>query len=231
MKSSTTPRVAIVEDEEDIRELLRDTLQEAGCEVFLFGKVEDFRVHLEKDLPDALILDLMLPGESGIEFCKKLRRDARTERLPLLMLTAKATELDKVLGFELGADDYVTKPFSPRELAARVKALLRRSETQAERPSEVLTLGSIRIDRSRYKTFVDSVEVPLTTTEFKLLLILVEHREWVLTRNQILEKLWGNDKFVIDRTIDVHIRHLREKLGEAGNRIRNIRGVGYKIED
>ena len=230
-KDGSKSRVAVVEDEEDLRELISETLQEAGCQVKLFANAEDFRLSLDTETPECLILDLMLPGENGLELCKRLRRDHRTERLPLLLLTAKSSELDKVLGFELGADDYVTKPFSPRELAARVRALLRRSDVTKEQPGDVRQVGeSLRIDLSRHKVFVEDHEVALTTTEFRLLAVLAENPDWVFSRTQILERLWGHDKFVIDRTIDVHIRHLREKLGRAGGLIKNIRGVGYKIE-
>jgi two-component system phosphate regulon response regulator PhoB/two-component system alkaline phosphatase synthesis response regulator PhoP len=178
-----------------------------------------------------ILLDLMLPGENGLDICKQIRKDSKTNGVPVIFLTAKTDEIDRVLGFELGADDYVTKPFSLRELVGRIKAILRRSEKQAVSEGNLLLVGKrLKIDVGQYKVFVDEGEIALTTTEFRILTILAENPAWVFSRQQILEKLWGHDKFVIDRTIDVHIRHLREKLGDVGLLIKNIRGIGYKIE-
>ncbi len=223
--------VAVLDDEEDIVELLTGNLVEAGFKVRGFTHPKDFLAFLEETTPDLVVLDLMLPGENGLEICKRLRKSPATESLPILMLTAKTEEIDRILGFELGADDYMTKPFSSRELIARIKAIFRRVSAPDKRNGVVLSVGdTLKIDTNKYKVYVEDKEVTLTTTEFRILTILTENREWVLSRQQILEKLWGNDKYVIDRTIDVHIRHLREKLGNGGHFIKNIRGVGYKIE-
>lgn len=226
-----TAQIAVLDDEEDIVELLTGNLGEAGFKARGFTHPKDFMAYLEEHTPDLVVLDLMLPGESGLEICKRLKKAPATESIPILMLTAKTEEIDRILGFELGADDYMTKPFSTRELIARVKAILRRTSVEGRKNGVVLSVGDcLKIDTNKYKVFVDDKEVVLTTTEFRILTILTENREWVLSRQQILEKLWGNDKYVIDRTIDVHIRHLREKLGHAGRFVKNIRGVGYKVE-
>jgi len=229
--SQPKPRIAALDDEEDILELLRSTLGPAGFQLATYARPADFLASLSREVPSALLLDLMMPGMGGFDVCKKLRIDPRTELLPVIMLTARADEIDKVLAFELGVDDYVTKPFSPRELVSRVKAVLRRTENLGAKKAETLRLGDLLVlDLSRVKCWVKGVEVVLTTTEFRLLAALVEHKEMVLARDRILEKLWNNEKFVTARTIDVHIKHLRTKLGEAGAAIKNIRGMGYKIE-
>lgn len=225
------PHLVALDDEEDILDLLKSTLAPAGFKLSAFTRPADLLTFLQQETPSLILLDLMLPGMNGLEVCKRIRKDPRTERVPVLMLTARADEIDKVLAFELGVDDYVTKPFSPRELVSRVKAVLRRSEGTPAKAADTLTLGEVLVlDLSRVKCWVRGAEVPLTTTEFRLLAALVEHKEMVLSRAQLLEKLWNNEKFVIPRTIDVHIRHLRSKLGEAGDLIKNIRGMGYKIE-
>jgi DNA-binding response OmpR family regulator len=220
--------VAVVDDEPDIVELVSVNLARAGYEVLGFGGAEDFFESLEKRQPDIILLDLMLPDMDGLEICRILKRDDRWSSIPVIMLTARSGEIDKVLGLELGADDYVTKPFSPRELLARVKAVLRR------RPGgpagRRLDLGVLAIDTARYEVRVGGKRVELTPTEFRLLSFLASSRGYVFTRDEILDHLWGREKAVIDRTVDVHVRNLREKLGTAGRLIKNVRGVGYKIE-
>ncbi len=173
----------------------------------------------------------MLPDHDGFEICKILKKDNKTSGVPIIMLTAKGEEMDKVLGLELGADDYITKPFSPRELVARVKAVLRRLERKQEKNKVISINNIIHVDMQKYKVFIKDKEIKLTTTEFNILTILAQHRGWVLSRDQLLDHLWGDEKIVVDRTIDVHIRHLREKLGKYSNVIKNIRGVGYKLEE
>lgn len=229
-RSEKLPRlVAIVDDEPDILELVALNLTRAGFRTETFTTAQDFYDFLENHLPDLVILDLMLPDVDGLDICRLLKNQPRTAAIPIIMLTARSEETDRVLGLELGADDYVTKPFSARELAARVKSVLRRHEKSAT--EEKLSLrGIIKIDPQRHEVEVDGKKIDLTTTEFRLLLILAKKPGWVFTRNQILNNLWGEEKAVIDRTVDVHIKHLRSKLGKAGNLIRNIRGIGYKIE-
>jgi two-component system phosphate regulon response regulator PhoB/two-component system alkaline phosphatase synthesis response regulator PhoP len=222
-------RIAIVEDDPDILKLVAQTLEKAGFHIRRYVNGKELMRSLTKETPDLLVLDLMLPDMDGLEICRNLRAQAATEKLPIIILTARVEEMDRVLGLEMGADDYVTKPFSTRELLARVKAVLRR-RSPMETP-KVLELGEmLRIDPERYEVFVNHIRVELTTTEFKLLQILAEKPGRVFSREQLLNRLWGNDKLVIDRTIDVHVKNLREKLGEAGKLIKNIRAVGYKIE-
>lgn len=182
---------------------------------------------LENEHPDLLILDLMLPDVDGLEICKDLKNN-KNINFPIIMLTAKDDEFDKVLGLELGADDYVTKPFSIRELLARVKAVLRR-KVETSGNSIIIIDEILRIDLQKYEVSVNNNIVSLTATEFKLLRIFAENRGLVFSRERLLAKLWGDDKLVVNRTIDVHIKNLREKLGEAGKYIINVRGVGYKI--
>jgi two-component system phosphate regulon response regulator PhoB/two-component system alkaline phosphatase synthesis response regulator PhoP len=221
--------IAIVDDEPDILELVSGTLERAGFRTVEFPDAERFHRWLDDHLPDLLLLDLMLPDADGLEICRRLRAEPRTAAVPVVMLTAKAGETDKVLGLELGADDYVTKPFSPRELVARVKAVLRRREAPAPGTPREVAPG-LAIDANRFSALVDGARVDLTTTEFRILDVLAEHPGWVHSRDDILNRLWGHDKSVIDRTVDVHITNLRRKLGRAGALIKNVRGVGYKLE-
>jgi len=223
--------VAVVDDEPDILELIGLHLSRSGFAVKPFAAGRPLLHFLEKHVPDLLVLDLMLPDADGLEICKSLKRDARTRALPILMLTAKGEKPDIVLGLEFGADDYMVKPFSPAELVARVKAILRRSSKADHGENELVRVGSrLVIDLNRHAALVNDQTVSLTSTEFSILLILSRNPGWVFTREKILDALWGDEKAVIDRTIDVHITHLREKLGPAGSMIQNIRGVGYKIE-
>lgn len=226
-------RLAIVDDEPDILELVAIHTGRAGFDTSTYATAADFLASLESVVPDLLVLDLMLPDANGLDLCKRLRKEQRTARLPVIMLTALGEEADRIVGLEIGADDYVSKPFSPRELVARIKAVLRRSE---EPPGEGGDAGLIRVgdalvvDASRFVATVGGEDAGLTSTEFRILAILAAHPGRVFTREQILEKLWGNEKAVLDRTVDVHIRHIREKLGSASSMVKNVRGVGYKIE-
>lgn len=220
--------VAVLEDEGDIRELIQDALQRAGFKTFGFSKGEDFLRFLRDQQPDLLILDLLLPDGDGLDICKYLRSNPSTMHLPILIVTARGAEEDRVLGLELGADDYLVKPFSLKELVARVKALLRRPAYKQE---GVWVKGLLYVDFKRYEAFVAGHRVDLTPTEFKILQILVSRKGWVFSRSQLLDHLWGTDKAVSERTIDVHVKNLREKLGEAGKFIKSVRGVGYKIQE
>ncbi len=208
-------------------ELVSLHLKKSGYMVRKFTHAEDLYKMLKNESPDLLILDLMLPDIDGIDVCKYLRNEKRVD-FPIIMLTAKDDEFDKVLGLELGADDYVTKPFSIRELLARVKAVLRRSSETTT--NNIITIENIlKIDLQKYEVTVEDKPVSLTATEFKLLRIFAEKPGLVYSRDRLLAKLWGDDKLVVNRTIDVHIKNLREKLGPAGKYIINVRGVGYKI--
>lgn len=221
--------IAVVEDEPDISELISINLKKAGFSTKEFSDGKSFLSFLKSNSPDLVILDLMLPDTDGLEICKFLRNNEKHSRCRIIILTAKSEEIDKVLGLELGADDYVTKPFSPKELVARVKAVLRRGNDKLE--TTKITISSILvIDPEKYEAFVDKNKIELTSTEFRILQILTSHIGKVFTRDEILTKLWGDEKTVVDRTIDVHIKNLRDKLGKAAELIKNIRGVGYKLE-
>jgi len=222
--------IAIIEDEPDIVELVSIHLGRAGFTVKGFSSGKSFYAFLEKKTPDLLILDLMLPDIDGLEICKQMRRRDEWAAIPIIMLTAKSEETDKILGLEMGADDYVTKPFAPKERVARVKAVLRRQAPASANLKCIEITEKLSIDLSRHEVRVEQRPVDLTATEFRILELLATKKGWVFSREKILDHLWGAEKAVIDRTVDVHIRHLREKLGEAGRIIKNIRGVGYKLE-
>lgn len=221
--------IAVVDDEPDILNLLELHLKKAGFPVATFPDATSFYRFLENCTPRLIILDLMLPDVDGVDVCRYLKSESRFATIPIIMLTARQEESDRVLGLELGADDYVTKPFSPRELVARVRAILRRQEQPPTKPVTTIA-GVLTLDPHRHEVTVGGEKVNLTTTEFRILKILAEKPGWVFTREQLLNELWGNEKAVLDRTIDVHIRNLRAKLGKAGDLIRSIRGVGYKLE-
>lgn len=222
--------IAIVEDEPDIRELVSLHLKKSNFKVEEFATGHDLLAFLDKKIPDLVILDLMLPDLDGFDICREIRRNDRLSDIQVIMLTAKGEETDKIVGLELGADDYITKPFSPRELVARVKAVLRRHPGNEK--SKVVKIGdSLTVDLQKYLVFVDGEKIHTTTTEFKILEILCEKKGWVYSRRQMLNQMWGHNKIVVDRTIDVHVNNLRNKLGDAGRYIKNIRGVGYKIEE
>jgi two-component system phosphate regulon response regulator PhoB/two-component system alkaline phosphatase synthesis response regulator PhoP len=221
--------IFIVDDEPDILELVDVHLKKAGFKTKKFEDTTNLLNQIEITPPSLIILDLMLPFTDGMELCKHLKSDKDYSHIPIIMLTARSDEVDKVLGLELGADDYVTKPFSPRELTARVKAVLRRKR---DTESDIRVIGNVlRIDLNQHQVSVSGEKINLTGTEFKILQLLTSHIGWVFSRDKILDFLWGHEKIVIDRTVDVHINHLRQKLGKAGNIIQNVRGVGYKIDE
>ncbi len=222
--------IAVVEDEPDIRELVGLHLKKSGFQVEAFERAEPLFRSLEKKRPDLIILDLMLPDMDGLDVCRRLKKKSDWASIPIIILTAKSTETDKVLGLELGADDYQTKPFSPKELVARVRAVLRRPIRAAE--GAILSAGrGLVLDTVKHEVTVKGRKIELTPAEFKILQLLASGQGRVFSRDQILDHLWGQEKIVVDRTIDVHVRNLREKLGEAASLIKNIRGVGYKLEE
>lgn len=223
--------IYIVEDEPDIAELVILHLEKSGYRGKAFQNSKTFFQAVEKSVPDLVILDLMLEDMDGLEICKKIRSEKKLNTVSIVMLTAKSEEIDKVVGLELGADDYVTKPFSPKELMARIKAILRRRGDPLSTSHNLIRIGELlTIDSEKFQVLVHGQSIDLTSTEFKILEILANHPGWVFSREKILDYIWGYDKAVIDRTVDVHIRHLREKLGDAGHYIKNIRGMGYKLE-
>ncbi|MHC1717272.1 MAG: response regulator [Acidaminococcaceae bacterium] len=224
-------KVLVVDDEDNIRMLVRFNLEKAGyevCEAADGHKAIEMALDL---LPDIVILDLMLPGIDGLEVCRNLKRNPRTAALPIIMLTAKSDEIDRVIGLELGADDYMTKPFSQRELVARIKAVLRRSNVLSGNGEE-LTLGRLRMNFSQYEAWLDNEKLELTPKEYEMLKLLAENAGKVFSREQLLEKIWGYEYFGDTRTVDVHVRHLRAKLErvpEMAEAIETVRGVGYRL--
>ncbi len=224
------PLIYVIEDDEDINELLSYNFRKEGFDVRSFPNGKLAFEHLKEERPDVVVLDLMMPEIDGLEFCKLVRSDKEFENIPLIMLTAKSTEIDKIVGLELGADDYVTKPFSFRELLARVKAVLRRSKLSESGSSSVVKIGDLVIKPDKFQVFLEGKPVYLTTTQFKLLMALISAEGKVLSRDYILDNVWGWEKDVYDRTIDVHIKKLREALGKYGSCIKTVRGVGYKWE-
>ncbi len=223
--------IFVVEDEPDILQLIAINLNKAGYDLEKFTEAGPMITLLSRQIPDLIILDLMLPDFDGLDICKTLRNDTRYAEIPIIMVTAKTEELDIVLGLELGADDYITKPFSPRELTARVKTILRRGKRQIESARKQIIIGDmLTIDSAKYEVWVQAEKIALTSTEFLILKLLAEKPGWVFSREKILNALWSNEKDVFDRTVDVHMKNLRDKLGEAGRLIKSIRGVGYKLE-
>jgi len=227
--------IFVVDDEPDILKLIDVNLKKNNyiSETFLSADIFFKRIKVEK--PDLIILDIMLPDIDGLEICKILKKSTDYESIPIIMLTAKNDEYDIIIGLELGADDYMVKPFSVKELMSRIKAVLRRFDTRTNTDSskqnkEIIEIDNlITIDFNLHRVLVKGSVIELTKTEFDILTILSKKRGWVFSREQLLDMLWGDEKFVIDRTIDVHIKHLRDKLGDLGYLIKNVRGVGYKI--
>ena len=222
--------VLVIDDEKDLLELVRYNLEKEHLDVIT---ANDGQSGLEiglKHKPDLVLLDLMMPGMNGLEVCKQLRSDARTSRVPIIMLTAKAAETDKIVGLEMGADDYITKPFSVRELIARVRAVLRRTGPAAE-AAEVIRRGELQIDTAKHEVTYGGQRVSLTATEFRILEFLASRPGRVLSRDDIIDGALGRDASVFNRTIDVHITALRKKLGPGGQKIETVRGFGYKWAD
>lgn len=216
-----------LEDDDSIRELVIYTLRHSNLEAKGFSHPQDFWKAMEEKKPSLILLDIMLPGEDGLQILKRLRADYQTQKLPVMMITAKTTEYDKVSGLDMGADDYMAKPFGMMELVARVRALLRRGDDHTDQKSYVL--GCLEVCPARHEVKVDGEDITLTYKEFELLCMLLKHQGMVLSRDQILSQIWGYEFDGESRTVDVHIRTLRHKLGKAGDYIETVRGVGYKI--
>jgi two-component system alkaline phosphatase synthesis response regulator PhoP len=223
--------ILVVEDEEEILELLRYNLSKEGYKVTGVFSGEDALKETESKLPDLILLDLMLPGVDGLEVCKILKSDKETEHIPIVMLTAKGEEADIVTGLELGADDYITKPFSPRVLLARIKAVLRRKTREEVAETDIINIHNLVIHPGRHKVLVDGRPVSLTAGEFRLLHFLAGKPGWVFTRYQIVDAVHGEDYPVTDRSVDVQIVGLRKKLASAGKYIETVRGVGYRFKE
>ncbi|MGI9591192.1 MAG: response regulator [Myxococcota bacterium] len=223
-------RILVIDDEPDLLELVRVNLDQAGYQVDTALSGRAGLEQLRRTRPDLLVLDLMLPDVPGTDLCRQLRQDPEFAALPIIMLTAKADEVDRVVGFELGADDYVTKPFSPRELTLRVAAVLRRRATGSAAQGS-LEHNDLRLDPERHRCFLGSEEISLTAKEFELLRNLMSRPGRVMTRDLLLQQVWGSDITVTSRTIDTHLKRLREKLGRAGSLIETVRGLGYRFAE
>jgi two-component system, OmpR family, phosphate regulon response regulator PhoB len=223
--------ILIIEDEVDLATTLEYNLSREGYQTRLAHSGQDGLDAATRDpMPDAIILDLMLPDVSGTEVCRRLRESDRTRTIPVLMCTAKASEIDRVVGFEVGADDYIVKPFSVRELILRVRAVLRRLQRNETEPP-VVVFGRLRVDHEAHRVWVDEQEISLTALEFRLLHAFVARKGRVQTRDTLLSDVWGIDAEVTTRTVDTHVKRLREKLGDAGAYIETLRGVGYRFRD
>jgi DNA-binding response OmpR family regulator len=220
--------ISVVEDDDDIRAVVSAGLSREGFRTREFADGKTFLASLRAETPALVVLDVMLPDADGFAVCRALRADRATALLPVIMLTARGGESDRVLGLETGADDYVVKPFSPKELAARVRAVLRRG-AQGASATRIDAGGGLVIDVEAHEATLGGKPLELTAAEMQLLQLLASRPGWVFSREKILDRLWGNEKTVTDRSVDVHVKHLRDKLGGAGSRIVNVRGVGYKL--
>src|SRR5947209_721324 len=230
MSATSSNRILIIEDEPDVIDMLSINLRKADG--FTIATAADGATGLRaarEDPPALIILDLMLPKMPGLEVCKILKTDHATKHIPILMLTARAEEIDRIVGLEFGADDYVTKPFSPREMILRIKAILRRSA--AEQTEALMTAGAITIDPARHNVRTGNKDVDLTSIEFRLLRLLMQRRGRVQERDRLLNEVWGYERVIDTRTVDTHIQRLREKLGKAGHQIETVRGFGYRFRD
>ncbi len=230
MNSTSSNRILIVEDEQDVVDLLTLNLRKAGG--YVISTAADGAIGIKKareELPALIILDLMLPKMPGLEVCKVLKSDPATRHIPIIMLTAKAEEIDRIVGLEVGADDYVTKPFSPREIVLRIKAIMRRGKGEAA--EETMTFGTITVDPARHRVTVGGKVVRLTSVEFKLLCMLMQRRGRVQSRDRLLNEVWGYESIIDTRTVDTHVRRLRKKLGKAAEAIETVRGFGYRLRE
>ena len=230
MIKAANKKILVAEDEVDVLNLVAINLKSAGFNVL---KAEDGPTALEiarTAFPALIVLDLMLPGMSGIDVCKVLKSESATKLIPIIMLTAKAEEVDRIVGLELGADDYITKPFSPRELVLRVKSVIKRTDSSGP-IDHTLKIGDIQLDRARFEVLVKGKQLDFTATEFKLLALLMERRGRVQSRDTLLNDVWGYENLIDTRTVDTHIRRLREKLGKSADCIETVRGFGYRIAE
>jgi DNA-binding response OmpR family regulator len=226
-------RIAVVEDEAELAALIEYNLTRSGFQSKIFGGEVGTLAELEKFQPDLIVLDVMLPGHDGFELCRRIRAGGQMSRVPVLFLTARSDEVDRVLGLEIGGDDYITKPFSPRELVARIKAHLRRSETDAGPEATEVSIGPFRLDQAARRVFQHEKEVELTSTEFKLLEFFLTHPGHAFSRDQLLRQVWGEQHFVTPRTVDVHVRRLREQIEVKPDEpvfLATVRGFGYRFE-
>ncbi|MFA4967527.1 MAG: response regulator transcription factor [Candidatus Margulisiibacteriota bacterium] len=223
------PKVLIIEDEKDIVQALEYNLKKEGFETSkAYDGIQGLKLATET-FPDIILLDLMLPGMDGLELCRMIKKDKRTESIPIIMLTAKSGETDKIVGLEVGADDYITKPFSMRELIARIRAILKRYGKKEKPTGAIIKFNDLEIDSDRHTVKASGKEIELTAKEFALLKYLAENKNNVFSRDRLLDSIWGINVAIETRTVDVHIRRLREKLGKAGKHIKTLRGVGYKF--
>ncbi|OOZ37319.1 phosphate regulon transcriptional regulator PhoB [Solemya velesiana gill symbiont] len=224
-------KLLVVEDEPAVREMISFVLKQSDYDTLEAEDAEEARAHLAEQVPDLILMDWMLPGMSGVEFTRELKQDAATRDIPVIMLTARGEEDDKVRGLECGAEDYVTKPFSPRELAARIKAILRRVAPHAT--EEMVEVGGLQLDPTSYRVSVGSQEVDLGPTEFRLLHFFMTHMDKVYSRSRLLDRVWGSNVFIEERTVDVHIRRLRKALEPYGvdGLVQTVRGAGYRFSE
>lgn len=220
-----------VEDDNSIRELVVYALKTSGFQVMGFENAALFYQQMKEQFPDLILLDIMLPDEDGVSILKNLRNERDTAQIPVIMMTAKSSEYDKVLGLDSGADDYITKPFGVMELISRVKAVIRRSSRNAGEPGEAIVIGDLTLDEQKHEVYVKGEPVSLTFKEFELLCYLMKNRSLVLSRDKILNTIWNYEYEGESRTVDVHIGSLRQKLGSCGDLIKTVRGIGYKIGD
>jgi two-component system, OmpR family, phosphate regulon response regulator PhoB len=220
-------RVLVVEDESAIAELISINLRHQGMLAVLASDGVAAQKHIDEVLPDVILLDWMLPGQSGLELARRWRADPRTKTIPILMLTARGDEPDKIAGLDAGADDYITKPFSTQELLARIRAVLRRRAP--EQATDLVKMGGLQLDGATHRVTFNDQALKLGPTEFKLLNYLMHHSERVHSRSQLLDRVWGDHVFIEERTVDVHVKRLREALGEAGSMVETVRGVGYRM--
>jgi two-component system phosphate regulon response regulator PhoB len=221
-------KILVVDDEPDALELIEVNLKSAGFDVLRAASGREALEQARSALPALIILDVMLPEMDGLEVCKALRRDPKTAFIPIVMLTARVAEIDRVLGLELGADDYITKPFSPRELVLRIRNLLKRQAAPSD-PAQIIQFADLVVDRSRHRVTYKNKPVALTLTEFKLVTVLAERKGRVQSREQLLKDVWGYNTYIDTRTVDTHMRRLRDKLGEASKFLDTVRGVGYRF--
>jgi len=223
-------QILIIEDDKHISKLVKYNLEKAGYDCIVADDGEEALDVLAKERPDLIILDIMLPKMDGFELCRAIKQDVKLKNIPIIMLTAKGEEVDRIVGLELGADDYVVKPFSPRELILRIKAILKRGKSE-ESPKDVIKRGTLMIDVPKHRVTVNNKEIALTPIEFKLLVTLIERNGRIQSRDQLLSDVWEHQSDVFTRTVDTHIKRLREKLGKAGGQIETIRGLGYRFKE